>query len=66
MRLINCDIFYTSCRLTAYNVIPVSFDDVAGVEALGVPGIDAGLEGVRWVENCVRSADAGATWVDYL
>jgi predicted dehydrogenase len=41
-------------------------DDVAGVEALGVPGIDAGLEGVRWVENCVRSADAGATWVDYL
>ncbi|WP_172117846.1 Gfo/Idh/MocA family protein [Halomonas hibernica] len=40
--------------------------DVAGAEELKVPGIDAGLEGVRWVENCVRSADAGATWVDYL
>ncbi|WEX76755.1 Gfo/Idh/MocA family oxidoreductase [Sinorhizobium numidicum] len=29
------------------------------------PGIEAGLEGVRWVENCVRSADAGGVWVDY-
>lgn len=29
------------------------------------PGIDAGLEGVRFLENCVRSADAGATWVTF-
>ncbi|MDI2090516.1 Gfo/Idh/MocA family protein [Commensalibacter oyaizuii] len=29
------------------------------------PGITAGTEGVRWLENCVRSADAGAVWVDY-
>jgi len=29
------------------------------------PDIKAGLEGVRWVENCVRSADNGETWVDY-
>jgi predicted dehydrogenase len=29
------------------------------------PGIAAGSEGVRWLENCVRSADAGAVWVDY-
>lgn len=29
------------------------------------PGIHAGTEGVRWLENCVRSADAGAAWVDY-
>ncbi|GAE27979.1 myo-inositol 2-dehydrogenase [Halalkalibacter wakoensis JCM 9140] len=29
------------------------------------PGIEAGVEGVRWVENCVRSADNGAVWVDY-
>lgn len=29
------------------------------------PDIDAGIAGVRWVENCVRSADNGATWVDY-
>lgn len=29
------------------------------------PGIQAGVEGVRWVENCVRSADNGAVWVEY-
>lgn len=29
------------------------------------PGIDAGLEGVRWIENCVRSAEQGAVWVDF-
>lgn len=29
------------------------------------PGIDAGLEGVRWLQNCVRSADAGAAWIDF-
>lgn len=29
------------------------------------PGIEAGVEGVRWVENCVRSADNGAIWVEY-
>ena len=23
------------------------------------------IEGVRWVENCVRSADQGGLWVDY-
>ena len=30
------------------------------------PDIDAGVEGVRWVEHCVRSADAGAVWIDYV
>jgi len=29
------------------------------------PDIAAGVEGVRWVENCVRSADAGGIWVNY-
>lgn len=29
------------------------------------PGIEAGVEGVRWVENCVRSANQGGVWVDY-
>lgn len=29
------------------------------------PDIDAGLEGVRWIENCVKSADQGAQWVDF-
>ncbi|PPC78647.1 oxidoreductase [Pokkaliibacter plantistimulans] len=30
------------------------------------PDIDAGLDGVRWIENCVRSADAGAVWVPFV
>lgn len=29
------------------------------------PGIKAGTEGVRWLENCVRSADAGSAWIDF-
>ena len=29
------------------------------------PDVYAGTEGVRWVENCVRSADNGAVWVEY-
>ncbi|MFH8136052.1 Gfo/Idh/MocA family protein [Pantoea osteomyelitidis] len=35
------------------------------LETLIYPDINAGLEGVRWIENCVRSADNGATWVTY-
>jgi predicted dehydrogenase len=34
-------------------------------DASWYPGIEAGVEGVRWVENCVRSADNGAVWVEY-
>ena len=29
------------------------------------PDIHAGVEGVRWVEHCVKSADLGGVWVDY-
>lgn len=29
------------------------------------PDVSAGLEGVRWINNCIRSADAGASWVEY-
>lgn len=29
------------------------------------PDIHAGYEGIKWIENCVRSADNGAAWVDY-
>ena len=39
--------------------------DAARLSALRYPDIAAGVEGVRWVENCVRSADAGGMWVDY-
>lgn len=39
--------------------------DAARLAGLRYPGIEAGVEGVRWVENCVRSADAGGVWIDY-
>lgn len=29
------------------------------------PGIDAGIEGVRFLENCVKSSENGSAWVDY-
>ena len=29
------------------------------------PDVNAGYEGVRWVENCVESANNGSVWVDY-
>lgn len=29
------------------------------------PGIDGGIEGIRWISNCVRSADSGSVWVKY-
>ncbi|CAI3926820.1 Gfo/Idh/MocA family protein [Commensalibacter communis] len=39
--------------------------DEAFLKTHRYPGIEAGTEGVRWLENCVRSADAGAVWVDF-
>lgn len=37
----------------------------ARVADLRYPDIEAGVEGVRWVEYCVKSADQGGVWVDY-
>ncbi len=39
--------------------------DQETLDTLVYPDINAGLEGVRWIENCVRSADQGAAWVDF-
>ncbi|MCB9993551.1 MAG: Gfo/Idh/MocA family oxidoreductase [Hyphomicrobiaceae bacterium] len=39
--------------------------DEAFLKTHHYPDINAGLEGVRFLENCVRSADAGAVWVDF-
>ncbi len=39
--------------------------DEAFLSSHHYPDIAAGTEGVRWLENCVRSADAGAAWVDF-
>lgn len=29
------------------------------------PSVEAGAQGVRWIEKCVESADHGAIWVDF-
>lgn len=34
-------------------------------ENLWYPGIDDGINGVRFLEKCVESADSGSIWVDY-
>lgn len=39
--------------------------DSGAASTIRYPDIQAGVEGVRWVENCVRSADQGGVWVDY-
>jgi predicted dehydrogenase len=39
--------------------------DEETLKNLVYPDINAGIEGIRWIENCVRSADNGAVWVDY-
>ena len=39
--------------------------DEETLSKLVYPNIDAGIEGIRWVQNCVKSADAGAVWVDF-
>ncbi|MGB8664570.1 MAG: Gfo/Idh/MocA family oxidoreductase, partial [Serratia inhibens] len=39
--------------------------DAAFLADFWYPDVHAGAMGVRWVENCVRSADAGAGWVEF-
>ena len=39
--------------------------DAKTLRELVYPGIDAGLEGVKWIENCVKSANNGSVWVDF-
>ncbi|MBI3310266.1 MAG: gfo/Idh/MocA family oxidoreductase, partial [Serratia liquefaciens] len=39
--------------------------DAAFLADFWYPDAHAGAMGVRWVENCVRSADAGAGWVEF-
>ncbi|ANQ23761.1 oxidoreductase [Vibrio natriegens] len=40
-------------------------DDQQTLANTWYPDVHAGVEGVKWVEYCVKSADAGAVWVDY-
>ncbi|WP_210124387.1 MULTISPECIES: Gfo/Idh/MocA family oxidoreductase [unclassified Staphylococcus] len=39
--------------------------DESTLEKIIYPGIEAGIDGVRWIENCVNSADSGSQWVDF-
>lgn len=39
--------------------------DEETLKKLVYPDIDAGIEGIRWVQNCVKSANAGGVWVDF-
>ena len=39
--------------------------DEETLKTLVYPDIDAGIEGIKWIENCVKSADADSAWVDY-
>ncbi|MNP61222.1 hypothetical protein D3C76_1563810 [compost metagenome] len=39
--------------------------DNEALAALRYPDIDAGVDGVRWVERCVESAEKDAAWVAY-
>jgi predicted dehydrogenase len=48
-----------------YQRFAAAMRGVSSGPSLRYPDIRAGVEGVRWVENCVRSADAGGVWVDY-
>jgi len=38
--------------------------DAAFLQGFWYPDVHAGLAGVRWVEQCVKSAEAGAVWVE--
>lgn len=39
--------------------------DKAALDNLVYPDLEAGVDGIRWVQSCVRSADAGSVWVDF-
>lgn len=39
--------------------------DTDALEQLIYPDIEAGINGIPWIENCVSSADQGAVWVDF-
>ncbi|MED1468536.1 Gfo/Idh/MocA family oxidoreductase [Bacillus salipaludis] len=40
-------------------------NDEETLKHLVYPDIDAGIEGIHWIENCVRSADNGSVWVEF-
>lgn len=39
--------------------------DQETLDNLIYPDIDSGIDGIKWIENCVDSADQGSIWVDF-
>jgi len=39
--------------------------DEQTLSELVYPELKSGVEGIRWVRNCVKSADAGSVWIDF-
>jgi len=35
-----------------------------GLENVWYPSVEHGAEGIRWIENCLKSA-ANSVWIDY-
>jgi len=61
-------LFEAWSNLYARFAVAMEASDTADAErlaALRYPDVHAGVEGVRWVEACVRSANSGGVWVDY-
>lgn len=50
---------------TRFAIAMEAADEQKELHDFWYPGVEAGVEGVRWIENCLRSADNGAIWVDY-
>lgn len=40
-------------------------NDEETLKNLVYPDIDAGIDGILWIENCVRSAENGSVWVEF-
>ena len=58
-------LFEAWCNLYGRFAIAMEAMDKGEKVDFWYPNVDDGVQGVRWVENCVRSADQGAVWVDY-
>lgn len=60
-RTLSRKVLITNLRLFAIAISASQRGDRQTLDSLIYPDINAGLEGVRWIENCVRSADNVAT-----
>ena len=45
--------------------VAMSGADSSAYEDFWYPDVEAGAQGVKWIEKCVESADNGAVWVHF-